>query len=170
MLRSILARGALAIEKLEMATARVNVAIVLAMMLIVTFEVVMRYIAHNPIDWAIETTEYMMVALSFIAIAYVQHGRQHITVQFLIVRQSERTKVIFGIIGFLFSLGLFVLITWASWEFALKALRFGLKSEEAGFPLFPSRILVPIGSAIMCLQLLVDLVRGINWLASRKKN
>jgi len=64
--------------------------------------------------------------------------------------------------------GIFVLLTWATWVFALKAWQSGFTSDAASLPLFPPRLLVPIGSGVLCLQLLADLIQQIGSLLSHR--
>jgi len=100
-----------------------------------------------------------------LALGYVQRERKHIRITFLIERQSQRKKTIIEVWTTLAALIIFALLTWASWGFAIKAWRSGFTSDAAAIPLFPPRLLVPLGAGIMCLQLLSDLVQGIDsWL------
>ena len=160
-LRMYLARGGQALKTLEMITLGVNIFIALAMMVVVVYGVVMRYIFNIPARWVAEVSEFMMVALSFLVLAYVQYQRKHINITFLIERRNEKTKTILGVITTMTTLIVFILLTWASWQFALKALRSGFSSDAAAIPLFPPRLLVPIGAFLMCLQLIADLIQGI---------
>jgi C4-dicarboxylate transporter DctQ subunit len=145
-----------------------NIAVALAMMTVVVYGVVMRYVFNIPARWVGEMSEFMMVALSFLALGYVQRQRQHITIDFLLIKQSEITKTVLLTITTLCALVIFVLLTWASWGFALKAWQSGFTSDAASLPLFPPRLLVPIGSGVLCLQLMADLIQEIGSLLSHK--
>jgi len=141
--------------------------IILVMMASVALAVVMRYIFHAPLAWTFEAVGYMLVAITFLALAGVQARGQHVRVEFLLVRLSDRWRNVFGVVTILCALFFFSLVTWASWEYAVKALHFGLVSEEQGFPLFPPRLLVPVGCFVMCLQLLINLRQHIGFLSRR---
>ncbi len=156
-LKYILAAATQILRKLEEVTLGFNIVLVWTMMVLVVYAVTSRYAFAAPVGWVVELSQFMMVALTFIMIAYLQYQRLHVRVSFLIIRQSERTQRIVGIITTLFALAIFMLLLKTSWDFALQALRLGFKSEEVGYPVFPPRLLVPIGSFLMCLQLLADL-------------
>ncbi|MBI4290251.1 MAG: TRAP transporter small permease [Betaproteobacteria bacterium] len=149
------------LEGLETVTMVFNMVVVFAMMAVVVFGVVMRYVFNSPVSMVAELTEFMMVSLTFLTIAYIQHARRHVAVSFLVTRQSQRTQWLLGLVITGIGLVAFVLITWAGWRFAYQAWEFDFHSEEADFPLFPARLLVPAGSLLMCLRLIGDLVRGI---------
>ena len=149
------------LDGLETVTMIVNMVVVYTMMAVVVFGVVMRYVFNSPVSMVAELTEFMMVSLTFLTLAYIQHARRHVAVSFLVIRQSQRTQWLLGLVITAIGLVAFILITWAGWKFAYQAWKFDFHSEEAGFPLFPARLLVPAGSFLMCLRLIGDLVRGI---------
>lgn len=153
------------LDGLETATMVFNMVVVFAMMAVVVFGVVMRYVFNSPVSLVAELTEFMMVSLTFLPLAYIQHARRHVAVSFLVIKQSQRIQWLLGLITTGFSLVAFILITWAGWNYAYQAWKFDFHSEEAGFPLFPPRMLVPVGSFLMCLRLVTDLVRGIRFKA-----
>lgn len=164
-IRDLLAVAVQALGKLEGVIVSVNIILVLAMMVIVVYGVIFRYALKAPVGWVSEISELMMVALAFMVMAYIQYKRQHIRVDFLILRQSERTRLIAGIITTLCAFAIFVLVTKAGWDYAAKAQRLGFKSEELGYPLFPLRLLVPASSLLMCLQLLADFGQQVSQLS-----
>lgn len=167
-IRDGLVRSSKALRRLELVFLGFNIAVALAMMTVVVYGVVMRYVFNIPARWVAEVSEFMMVALTFLALAYVQHERKHINISFLFSQQSEGIKTIWSIVTTLCSLGIFVLLTWATWVFAMKAYYSGFVSDGAALPLFPPRLLVPIGSGVLCLQLLADLMQQIGSLLSHK--
>ena len=114
-----MARGGQAYLGLEKFTKYFNVAVVLAMMLVVVYGVIMRYVFNAPVHQVAELTEYMMVALTFLALAYIQHERRHVTVSFFVVRQSEKTQIRLRIADTLCALVAFILVTWGSWDYAM---------------------------------------------------
>ena len=158
-------RGGQVLDGLETATLAFNMVVIFVMMAVVVYGVVMRYVFNSPVSQVAELTEYMMVALTFLTIAYIQHARRHVAVSFFVIRQGERTQWLLDIITIGIALAAFMLITWASWKYAQQAWQFKFTSEEAGFPLFPPRLLVPLGSFLMCLRLIADLVQGVRFKA-----
>ncbi len=153
--------GARLLDFIEEATVAVNMVVVFAMMGVVVYGVVMRYLFDSPVSLVTELTGFMMVSLTFLSLSYVYRIRHHVAVSFFLARGSRRTQWLFGLAGTLLCLITFVLMTWGGWKYAYQAWQLSLTSEEASIPLFPPRLLVPLGSALICLRLLADLVRGI---------
>lgn len=160
--------GRRVLDTLEMITLGTNIVVALAMMIVVVYAVIARYIFNLPVRWAAEVSEFMMVSLTFLALAVIQSEGKHINITFLIEKRSKKTKTILGVITTLAALTVFILLTWASWQFALKALQSGFTSDAAAIPLFPPRLLIPVGAFLMCLQLIADLIQGIGSLLGRK--
>ena len=158
---TMLGRSRRVLDTLEQVFLGINIFVVFAMMAVVVYGVIMRYVFNFPLRWVAELSEFMMVALTFLALAHVQRERKHIRITFLVERQSQKTKTIINVATTLVALFTFVMLTWASWGFAVKAWRSGYISDAAAMPLFPPRLLVPLGAGVMCLQLLSDLVQGV---------
>ena len=149
------------LEQVERITVRVNVFIALAMMLVVSYGVINRYVFNAPVLWVGELTEFMMVAMTYLVLGHIQRKGHHVRVTFFLGFLEKRLGKYIDILTNLCALGVFILVTWAGWEFALKAYRAGFTSDAVGFPLFPARLLVPAGSLLMCLRLWVDLIRSL---------
>ena len=162
MMKNIAVGAEQALHRLETFTMGFGVFIIFAMMATVVYGVIMRYVFNAPVHQILELSEYSMVALTFLVLAYIQYQRQHVRISFFIIRQSERSQIILGIFTTLCALVAFILLTWGGWEYARQAWKFWFTSEEAGYPLFPPRLLVPVGSFLMCLRLLADLSHEIN--------
>jgi C4-dicarboxylate transporter DctQ subunit len=149
------------LTRIETVCNGLNMAVVFAMMLVVVYGVLTRYVFNISVNWVAEVSEFMMVSLSFLTIGAVQSKRKHVTVTALIDKWGLKTQTVLRVITTMFSLLLFALLTWAAWRFALKALQAGFVSDVAEIPLFPFRLLVPVGGLLMCFRLVADLVQDI---------
>ena len=136
--------------------------ILTAMMFLVTADVLGRYLFNRPIHGTTEITEFMMVGLLYFTLAHTQADKAHIRVEMFISHLSPRTQLILEMIAYLLGFILFALITWQGILSAAKAWQvwettFGLIL----FPLFPAKVLIPIGSFLFSLRLLLDFVGGL---------
>lgn len=130
------------------------------MMLIVTYEVVTRYIFRSPTPWAFETNTFLLCAYSALGGAYTLLYRGHVNVDLVYRRFGTRTKALTDILtSVLFFAFVYVLI-WKSWALAWDALEIGERSADMEIPLFPIKVLIPIGGGLIFLQGLVLLVRS----------
>ncbi|MFC1906600.1 TRAP transporter small permease [Chloroflexota bacterium] len=134
--------------------------IVLTMLLLTLYAVAMRYLFNSPLTWSLELVQFMLVAMGYLSFSYVQSQRMHVGIEFALTRLSDRKRAIVGIITSFCALILFSLILYSSFGYSMEALHFWELSEEAHIPVFPSVILVPIGSFVMCLQVISDLLNN----------
>ena len=112
-----------------------------------------------PVPGATEITESTMVLIVFGALTYTQIRRSHIRVELLYMRAGARGQAAMDVFASLMAVLFFSLLLWQATNEAL----FSIKIDEATFglvrmPLWPARIVLAAGTALLILQLLLDLV------------
>lgn len=128
--------------------------ILLVMMGLVCTDVLGRYVLNAPLPGTNELVEFLMVGLFYFTFSYAQALRSHIRVELLISYFPARWRIKFEIGSHLLGFFIFALIAWQSWRAALQAWQLGETTFGVIlFPLFPAKILVPIGSLLFCLRL-----------------
>ena len=113
----------------------------------------------QPVHGALEITESTMVVIVFGALAYSQIRRNHIRVELLYTRVGPRSQAAMDVVADLMALLFFSLLLWQ----AVNEAAFSLSIDEATFgliriPLWPARIVLVFGTALLLLQLLLDLI------------
>lgn len=130
-----------------------------AMMLLVSGDVIGRYLFNAPIHGTTEITEFLMIGLFYFTLGRAQALRTHIRVEFLFLSLSPRGKLICDICSHALGFFIFALIAWQTLMAAVQAWKIGETTFGVIlFPLFPAKILVPLGSLLFCLRLLKDIV------------
>ena len=128
-------------------------------MLLICIDVVGRYILNSPLDITIELGEFAMIAIVYPAIAYAQFNKQHVRVELLISRLSKKTQTVLGIFTDALGICLWGLITWQGVVSVIRAWRYYLTTEGlVPLPLYPVQSLIPIGSALLGIQILFSMV------------
>ncbi len=141
--------------------------IVAAMMLLTTTDVVLRYVFNSPIQDSFQLSQFMMVGIVFLGIPYMQSIRGHVTVEFLTSRLSPRARSILTIFGLLIGLFIYAIVTWKSGSYAWSSWK--INEYTMGiihYPLWPAKFMVPIGTGILCVRLVLDIVHDISMLIS----
>jgi len=133
-------------------------------------DVILREAFNKPIAGIIELSELAVVMITFLGLAYTQLQRGHVRVEVLLSRFSDRTQSRMNIIDLLLALAFFALLTYVSGQLAMKSvlireIRYGL----IPFPIWPAKIMVPVGTFLLCLQLGVHLFREVELYRSRKR-
>ncbi len=141
--------------------------IILIQLIAVLYSVVARYIFHNPPLWGVELPSYLLVAAGFLGGAYTLLDEGHVRVDILYLRWSPRTRAILEIIISLLALFYITFLIRESWLLAHHSLVNNMRSASAlRWPLFPSQIMVTIGSGLLWLQLVVRIIRAVIYLKS----
>lgn len=121
----------------------------------------------QPVHGALEITESTMVVIVFGALTYSQIRRKHIRVELFYTRAGPRTQAAMDIFAGLMAITFFSLLLWQ----AINEAQFSLQIDESTFglirvPLWPARIVLAAGTALLVLQLLVDLAIDVERLAT----
>jgi len=131
---------------------------IFVVMVLVTIQITARYLARA-IPGIYESAELLMVAIVFLPLAYTQSVRGHVHMELVVNRLSPRWRNPVEMITLLLSLVVFSIITWKSGQNAYLSWRMGdVTMGLIMFPVWPSKMLVPIGSGLLCLRLLVHIL------------
>lgn len=128
----------------------------MAMMAIISYEVLSRYLFNSPTKWAWLTCKQLFGLFILFAGVYTMFKRAHIRIEIFYDRFSPRMKFISRMISMLlFAFFIGCLIHQSSWM-ALESL--AVREKATGvfpMPLYPLKLLIPI---ISCLFLLEGIV------------
>lgn len=127
------------------------------LMLLGVMQIVLRSLFNTPITGYIDLVELSMASMAFLGAAYCQRVGAHIRMELLVGRLRGRAlwaAEAFGTLVALFVIG--VLIYYSAGHF-LRAYTLGDTTIDAEFPVWPSKLLVPIAFSLWFLRLLVQL-------------
>ena len=144
--------------------------LILVMSLLSTYGVARRYLLNNPEPYSYEISTSMLLACVVLSIAYLQRQGQHLRADFLFNRFSKDSQaIIIDIVGPIIALFYIGIIAWQSWNAFMYSFQIYETSQSSWQePLFPTKLVVPIGMGLLCLVLLAQLSRGIISLVQRK--
>lgn len=134
------------------------------MMLHISADVLSRWFLGVPIVGTLEYVSFFyMVAVVFLPLGRVQEERGHVIVEVVSNLFPARMNLWVDRGAQLFSLAYVAFIGWWGWQ---EAVRSFTRNEvvtiiQTDLPMWPSRLLVPLGLAGMALVILVQLVRSI---------
>ncbi|MFC1867078.1 TRAP transporter small permease [Thermodesulfobacteriota bacterium] len=135
------------------------------MMLMNVVNVVLRYFFDLPIKGTLEVTELLMIIVVFFAIGYTALLKGHIVIHILTSLLSERAQAIGDSIAYFISIAFCCLLIWQSF---VQAQISRLHNDIIGaidMPVFPFYYVLVLGSALMCLVFLANLLESLGaWL------
>ena len=143
--------------------------LIVIMMFSATYGVVRRYVFGSPEPYSYEISTMFLLFSFVFAISAVEKLGRHIRVDFVSGRLPERAQhVILNIIAPLMGLFFAYMLTWKGVEVSLFSLQIGeVSSSSWREPLFPIKLMVPIGYTMLVLVVLTRIYKGF---ASLKGN
>jgi len=87
------------LDWIEDACAALAALLVVYVMLTISADVVGRYVLNSPIGWAIEFAEHALMALPFLAMAWLVRENGHVTIDIVVhlLPESLRSRVLVGV-------------------------------------------------------------------------
>lgn len=140
--------------------------LILAAVLISAGNAVVRYAFNLSSNAWLEVQWYLFAAVFLLCAGYALKHNQHVRVDVLSGRLSRRAQTwveVFGTVFFLLPVA--GLILWLSWPVFVDSWRSGEVSANAnGLALWPARLLLPAGFALLVLQGLAELIKRLAFL------
>ncbi len=115
-----------------------------------------------PIPGAKEITESTMVLIVFGALAYAQLRKSHIRVELVYTHMPARARAVMDVVADAAAIGFFSLLLWQCTIEAMLSWRIGEAADGLiRFPLYPARWILVAGTALLIIQLVLDLSRDL---------
>ena len=135
----------------------------LVAVVVTAYEVVMRYLFNAPTTWAFELTIMVCAIAYLLSGGYVTQGQAHIRITSLSDRLPKGLRwslELFGMLVGVFAIGV---LAWAGFKPALFAIQIVERTGSAWDSPMPPviKVLIVVGSAMIVLQLLVQIVRHL---------
>ena len=150
------------IDKTNLWAGRIASYLALYIMFALVYEVIARYIFNSPTIWVYELNAYAFCFYCALSGGFVMLNNAHINVEILYEKFSPRRKLLIDVVTsvcFFSVIGILLwksgLTAWESWE--AKEESFSLLSS----PIYPSKIIIPIGAALFLLQGTAKFIRDV---------
>jgi len=162
----ILLRLSRAIDALNTKVGRLTYWLVLVAVLISAGNAVIRYAFNISSNAWLELQWYLFSAIFLFCAGYTLLHNQHVRIDVITGRFSKRVQAwidIFGTVVFLFPMAF--LILYLSVPIVIRTFTMNEVSTNAGgLPIWPARVLVPIGFALLIAQGFSELIKRIAFL------
>jgi TRAP-type mannitol/chloroaromatic compound transport system permease small subunit len=148
------------IDHLSEWTGKASAFLVLALSLVIGYEVVARYIFNRPTIWAHEFSAMIFGAYLALGGAYILSTSGHVNMDLIYVCLSPRKKALIDIITFWFFALFCVAIVWKGGDTAWYSLKIREEARTTwGPPLYPIKMVLPIGASLLLLQGIAKFIR-----------
>jgi len=162
-----LVRGVDALSRLLGAVAAVLVIVLVVLML---YDVVLRYALNRPTEWGNDLNTWLMGASFVLSIAYAMSTDSHVRVDLLYNPQNRRHIRIVDLVGLAFIvLPTVAWITLGLSDHFLTAYRTGERSGSGGWNpiVWPFKLILLVGFAVFTLQIAAEIIKRIASLMGR---
>jgi len=146
-------------RKLVKGSGIVGAFLFLIVMVITTYEVLVRYFFNAPTTWSLEISVILTMWGTFLGVAYTLQQGGHTNVDLVINKFSSRSRRTLRILVYLFVMFFSIFLTWASLGPAIEA--YLIKEVTQSYtrtPLFILMISIPIGSILLIIEIIRELV------------
>ena len=137
-------------------------ALIFLLMVMLLIEVLTRYVLNAPLSISEELGGYMLVAITFIGLAYTWKEKGHVRVVLLISRLPEKIKQWLRLATLLIATAFCFPLIKACYDLLQDSLLFEARSGSwLRTPLvYPQTILI-VGAALLLLQLVAEVIKAI---------
>ena len=144
--------------------------LVYVMMLVVAYEVTSRYVFNSPTRWGHETSGFILAIIVLMGMAYAHRLRSHVNVDIIVARFSPRGKAILDLVVWPIFLLFCAIMLWKTWDYSMLSLS-RLQHSDTFWapPLYPFKLLMPLGFSLIILQGISNLIRDINIIRTGKE-
>jgi TRAP-type C4-dicarboxylate transport system permease small subunit len=149
-------------QRLERWSQYVNQGLV-AMAFLAAYGSIRRYAFNAPEPVSYELSK-MFLLLSFVlAVAAVEKQDRFLRCDLLLERFSENVRnIISNILSPILGITFFGITTWICFSDSFRAYTIDQRSQSAWpVPLFPIKLMIPVGYGFLCFVLLIRLARGL---------
>jgi len=130
-----------------------------AMVAVLAFEVIARYIFGAPTIWAYDSAVFMFGYIGLLAGAFVQREKSHINVDLVYSQFGKRGRAVLELISGLLIFFFLILVILYTWGPMVSAFRHHeTTSTEWAVPTGHYWLMIPLGAVLLLLQ------EGANWI------
>jgi tripartite ATP-independent transporter DctM subunit len=142
----------------------------LAMMVLVVIDVVLRTVLKLPMPGTIELVELLLVIVLFSGMTAVELSHGHVRVTILIDKFSAKAKQVTIAAADFVAFGAVSIIAWQSFIHAIYLHSSNYQSGVMKVPIWPFAAATSVFMAIFALALLINIIESINQLSKRSRS
>jgi len=119
--------------------------------------IVVSRLVSMPLLGGINLSAYMLVAMSYIVLPYIQLKRGHLSVELLLSRVKRKTARRLILVQLIISAAITLVVTYIVWGYADESWSALERMDgEPFYPLYPAKILIAVGFSLLVLQFISE--------------
>lgn len=129
------------------------------MTVIVCYSAIARYFFNSPLGWSEEAAIYLMIWAIYLGVAATFKDDKHVAVDVVMEKLSTRHKPYAHCFHYLVALLFLSVLFWKAVEMVQLSHGMGNRSIATEFPLHYVELAVPVGVALLILQVLAKMLK-----------
>jgi len=152
---------------LHKVTLVIGATLVVIVVVIMNYEVVMRYVFRQPTIWCYDSSRLILLVKGWILMGYVLQRGRHISITAISNKVRGRARDVLRLI--VFSLGLIFSAFITKWGLDVFWFTYRLEqtTETLQLPVCVINVFIPIGGALLALQFLTQIIKQIRGLKKK---
>ncbi len=141
----------------------------LAAVIICSGNALVRYIFNTSSNAWLEIQWYLFSAIFLLATSHTLRRDEHVRIDVIVGRFSKRTQVWIDLFGFLiFLMPVTLLILYYAWPYAMLSYTSQESSSNSGgLIVWPAKMLIPLGFALLSLQGISEIIKRVGFLLGK---
>jgi TRAP-type mannitol/chloroaromatic compound transport system permease small subunit len=133
------------------------------MMILISYEVFMRYAVGRPPLWGLELNSTLLCIYGALSGGYALMRGGHVNVEIVSEHFGVKTRAIVNICTSFLFFGFILILLKYSWEMAVESVVIDERFESSitNFPLYPSKIGIVVGVILILVQGVANLLREV---------
>ncbi len=124
-----------------------------AMLFIILYEVWMRFVQNDPVSWAIEVPELLLLAVIYLGLGYTTRANGHVVMDAILTHLTPLRRALFGTITSFISAAVSAFLTWyLGLEFWISFSQQWYTSTVVKVIIWPFYFIVVLGCFLMVLE------------------
>lgn len=150
------------VKRIATAAGMTSTVLLIVMMMLTVADVFLRYVFDSPIKGSMELTEYIMVCVGTLGLAWCALQGAHIKVDLIVSKFSQRAQKYIDSFNYVLLTGVAWLITWQTFVRAGTVRRLGVDSAMLEIPRYPFVLVVSLSYFLLFVTSIVLLVYAIS--------
>lgn len=150
------------VKRIATAAGMTSTVLLIVMMMLTVADVFLRYVFDSPIKGSMELTEYIMVCVGTLGLAWCALQGAHIKVDLIVSKFSQRAQKYIDSFNYVLLTGVAGLITWQTFVRAGTVRRLGVDSAMLEIPRYPFVLVVSLSYFLLFVTSIVLLVYAIS--------
>jgi TRAP-type mannitol/chloroaromatic compound transport system permease small subunit len=172
----------MAVDKTNIFIGKLMVGVTILAVLVISFEVIMRYLFGAPTNWGHELMTLLFAIFYVAAGGYAHYYRAHVRVDVFYSTRSERTRAVLDLCTSVFFFLFVTVFTYTSWNFYWSSQTMEAGAEILGMAVsgersftdwgpayYPIKFMMPFGGVMLFLQGVVWFIRDVHMVATGRR-